>query len=70
MHASASCLILKMKNKHKRSTKNMLELVCTKYGNKKDSDLTELLDDFAECKLTSKKCAHTSSATYQNDVLV
>ena len=67
----------------------MLELVCTKYGNKKDSDLTELLDDFAECKLTSKKyvmikyrklivilrklrrkCAHTSSATYQNDVLV
>ena len=33
----------------------MFEVIFSKYGSREDLDLTELLDDFAMCKLTSKK---------------
>ena len=38
---------LKMLNKCKRGPNKMFDVICAKYGNEEDSDLTELLDDFA-----------------------
>ena len=33
----------------------MFDLLCKKYGTEEDEDLTDLLEDFEECKLKSKK---------------
>ena len=46
---------LKMIAKCKNNPFKMFEVICKKYGSREDSDLTELLDDFADCKLKSKK---------------
>ena len=45
---------LKMLAKCKKNPKKMFDMICEKYGNREDSDLTELLEDFATCKLKSK----------------
>ena len=46
---------LKMLARCKKNPKKMFETICDKYGNHEDSDLTELLDDFANCKLKHRK---------------
>ena len=44
-----------MLSKCKNNPKRMFDVICEKYGNKEDTDLTELLEDFAECKLKNKR---------------
>ena len=46
---------LKMLARCKKNPKKMFEMICDKYGNREDSDLTELMDDFSNCKLQHKK---------------
>ena len=46
---------LKMLSKCKLNPKMMFDKICKKYGTEEDTDLTDLLDDFNECKLKSKK---------------
>ena len=46
---------LKMLAKCKLNPKLMFEVICKKYGSEEDEDLTDLLEDFKECKLKSKK---------------
>ena len=46
---------LKTLAKCKLNPRAMFEVLCKKYGNGEDEDLTDLLDDFKECKLKSKK---------------
>ena len=33
----------------------MYNVLCKKYASKEDEDLTDLIDDFKDCKLKSKK---------------
>ena len=45
---------LKMLSKCKQNPKKMFDLICSKYGKKEDSDLTELTHDLSACKLKGK----------------
>ena len=46
---------LKTLAKCKLNPKLMFEAICKKYGTEEDEDLTDLLDDFKDCKLKSRK---------------
>ena len=46
---------LKTLAKCKLNPKLMFDVLCKKYGSEEDEDLTDLLDDFKECKLRTKK---------------
>ena len=46
---------LKMLVKCKGDPKAMFERICKKYGTEEDTDLTDLLEDFNECVLKSKR---------------
>ena len=46
---------LKILAKCKLNPKLMFDAICKKYGSEEDSDLTDLLDDFKECKLKGKR---------------
>ena len=46
---------LKMLAKCKNDPKAMFDKICKKYGSEEDTDLSDLLDDFNECVLKSKK---------------
>ena len=46
---------LKTLAKCKLNPKAMFDVLCKKYGTEEDEDLTDLLEDFEECKLKSKK---------------
>ena len=46
---------LKMLSKCKGDPKAMFDKICKKYGTEEDTDLTDLLDDFNNCVLKSKR---------------
>ena len=46
---------LKLLAKCKLNPKKMFDAICTKYGSEEDSDVTDLLEDFKECILKSKR---------------
>ena len=46
---------LKMLSSCKINPKKLYDKICKKYGSEEDTDLTDLLDDFKESKLKSKK---------------
>ena len=46
---------LKMLSKCKLDPKAMFDKICSKYGTEEDTDLSDLLEDFNECTLKSKK---------------
>ena len=47
---------LKTLAKCKLDPKKMFDTICKKYGSEEDTDLSDLLDDFNDCTLKSKKC--------------
>ena len=46
---------LKILAKCRLNPKAMFDAICKKYGSEEDSDLTDLIEDFKECKLKGKK---------------
>ena len=46
---------LKLLAKCKLNPKKMFDAICKKYGSEEDSDVTDLLEDFKDCNLRSKR---------------